>query len=103
MMFVTAGPHIYARDPETGEIVFLPDQGDIAPSNLFKGIAVGGGMVFYGTADAHVVALNEKTGEQIWSVPIGDSLPVRGRITLRPHSPPPANMFPARRPMPRAW
>ena len=35
-------------------------------------------MVFYGTADAHVVALNEKTGEQVWSVPMGDSLPVKG-------------------------
>jgi len=77
MMFVTAGPHIYALNPKTGEIVWT-HEAQIAPSNLFKGIAVGGGMVFYGTADAHVVALNEKTGEQIWSVPMGDSLPVKG-------------------------
>jgi alcohol dehydrogenase (cytochrome c) len=77
MMFVTAGAHVYALDPKTGDTVWS-HQTEIAPSNLFKGVAVGDGMVFYGTADAHIVALNEKTGAQLWSVPIGDSLPVRG-------------------------
>jgi quinohemoprotein ethanol dehydrogenase len=77
MMFVAAGAHIYAFSPKTGETVWA-HQAEIPPSNLFKGVAVGGGMVFYGTADAHVVALNEKTGEQMWSVPMGDSLPVKG-------------------------
>src|ERR1700735_3269176 len=58
-MFVAAGAHIYAFNPKTGDIVWA-HQAEIPPSNLFKGVAVGGGMVFYGTADAHIVALNEK-------------------------------------------
>ncbi len=77
MMFVTAGAHVYALNPKTGDVVWT-HQAEVAPSNLFKGVAVGDGMVFYGTADAHVVALDEKTGDQIWSVPMGDSLAVRG-------------------------
>ncbi|HEX4507396.1 MAG TPA: PQQ-binding-like beta-propeller repeat protein [Alphaproteobacteria bacterium] len=77
MMFVTAGAHVYALNPKTGDVVWT-HQAEIAPSNLFKGVAVGDGLVFYGTADAHIVALDEKTGEQKWSVPVGDSLPVKG-------------------------
>jgi quinohemoprotein ethanol dehydrogenase len=77
MMFVSAGAHIYALNPKTGEVTWT-HQPEIPPSNLFKGVAVGGGMVFYGTADAHIVALNEKTGAQLWSVPMGDNLPAKG-------------------------
>jgi quinohemoprotein ethanol dehydrogenase len=77
MMFITAGSHIYALNPKTGEAIWT-HQAEIPPSYLFKGVAVGGGMLFYGTADAHVVALNEKTGAPLWSVPMGDSLPVKG-------------------------
>jgi len=77
MMFVTAGPHIYALDPKTGDIVWT-HLAEVAPSTLFKGVAVGDGLVFYGTADAHIVALDEKTGAEVWSSPMGDSLPVKG-------------------------
>jgi quinohemoprotein ethanol dehydrogenase len=77
MMFITAGAHIYALNPKTGAAIWT-HQAEIPPSFLFKGVAVGGGMLFYGTADAHVVALNEKTGQPLWSVPMGDSLPVKG-------------------------
>ena len=33
-----------------------------------EGVAVGDGLVFVGLSNAHVVALREKTGEQVWDV-----------------------------------
>jgi alcohol dehydrogenase (cytochrome c) len=76
VMYVTAGSHVYALNPKNGDVIWA-HKTDIAPSFQFKGIALGGGLVFYGTADAHIVALNAKTGEQVWSHLIGDQLPAR--------------------------
>lgn len=75
-MFVTAGTHVYALDPKTGDIIWSHET-DVAPSFQFKGVTVAEGLVFFGTADAHIVALDEKTGKEVWSTLIGDNLPVR--------------------------
>ncbi len=76
MMFVTAGPHVYALNPKTGETIWTA-QPEVAPSMLFKGVAVGDGKVFVGTVDASIIALDEKTGKQLWMTLIGDKLPKR--------------------------
>jgi alcohol dehydrogenase (cytochrome c) len=76
VMYVTAGSHIYALNPKTGDIVWTHDA-EIAPSFQFKGVTLGDGMVFYGTADAHIVGLNAKTGALVWSHLIGDQMPIR--------------------------
>src|SRR6185437_5059155 len=62
MMFITAGAHVYAINPATGEEIwnFKPEA---AASGMYKGVAVGDGMVFVGLSNAHIVALKEKTGE----------------------------------------
>jgi alcohol dehydrogenase (cytochrome c) len=70
-LFVTAGKHLYALNPKTGEELWVHDT-PIAPSFQFKGVATGDGLVFYGTADAHIVAVDAKTGKQAWSTLIGD-------------------------------
>jgi len=76
LMFVTAGPQVYALNPKTGETVWSVTP-EVAPSILFKGVAVGEGMVFVGTADASIIALDQKTGKHLWTQLIGDKLPKR--------------------------
>src|SRR5215471_8287290 len=38
-----------------------------------RGVAVGSGRVFMGTADNHMVALDQKTGQEVWSVNVEDT------------------------------
>jgi len=76
MMFVTAGPYVYALNPATGEEIWKTKP-DVPASMLFKGVAVGEGKVFVGTADASIFALDAKTGKLLWTTLIGDKLPPR--------------------------
>src|SRR6201996_1994479 len=46
-MFVTAGTHVYAFNPETGDVLWSYKL-DTPPIGLFKGVAVGQGLVFVG-------------------------------------------------------
>src|SRR5471032_179298 len=55
MMFVTAGPYVYALNPKTGEEIWKVKP-DVPASMLFKGVAYGEGKVFVGTADASMFA-----------------------------------------------
>ena len=78
MMFLTAGAHVYAINPATGEEIwnFKPE---VAASGMYKGVAVGEGMVFVGLSNGHIVALKEKTGELAWTGIVGDEPPVKGQ------------------------
>src|SRR5690606_20480980 len=37
-----------------------------------RGVSLYEDKVYWGTADAHLVALDARTGEQLWQVPTGD-------------------------------
>ncbi|MDB5396015.1 MAG: quinonprotein alcohol dehydrogenase [Rhodospirillales bacterium] len=76
MMFVTAGPFVYALNPKTGEEIWKYKP-EIPASMLFKGVAYGEGKVFVGTADASIFALDAKTGKFLWNTLVGDKLPPR--------------------------
>jgi alcohol dehydrogenase (cytochrome c) len=76
MMFVTAGPYVYALNPATGAEIWKMKP-DVPASMLFKGVAVGEGKVFVGTADASIFALDDKTGKLLWTTLVGDRLPPR--------------------------
>lgn len=76
-MFLTAGKHVHALNPKSGAPLWVHET-PIAPSPLFKGVAVGAGLVFYGTADARIVALDAATGALRWSTPIGEDGVKRG-------------------------
>ena len=80
MMFVTASTHVYALNPKTGEVIwtFTPP---VPPSNLYKGVAVGEGLVFVGLSDSRLVAVDEKTGKQVWEALVGDPQPPRTDLT----------------------
>jgi len=38
-----------------------------------RGVAVGDGKVFMGTIDSHLVAIDQKTGREVWKVAVDDS------------------------------
>jgi quinohemoprotein ethanol dehydrogenase len=76
-MFITAGAKIYALDPKTGQTVWIHKPS--APAHgLYKGVALGEGLVFAGLSNAHIVAIKQDTGEQVWQGLIGDE---RGPVT----------------------
>src|ERR1700733_9813234 len=70
-MFVTAGTHVYAFDPATGNVLWSYKL-DTPPIGLFKGVAVGQGLVFVGLMEGAVIALDEKTGMPVWKQAIAE-------------------------------
>ncbi len=77
MYATTAFNHVYAIDAKTGAQIwhYKHKMGPITtyccgPNN--RGVAVYGDMVYMGTLDAKLVALNAKTGKLVWDVQIAD-------------------------------
>lgn len=79
VMYVTTSfNHVYALNARTGEQIWhhKHKMGPITtyccgPNN--RGVAVSGDKVFMGTLDAKLVALDAKTGKQIWETVIADA------------------------------
>jgi alcohol dehydrogenase (cytochrome c) len=70
-MFVTAGTHVYALDPRTGDTLWTATP-DTPPFGLFKGVAAGDGKIFIGLMEGGMVALDQKTGAKVWQQTIVD-------------------------------
>ena len=77
MYATTAFSHVYALNAETGEQIwhYRHKMGPIAtfccgPNN--RGVAAYGDMVYLGTLDAKLVALDAKTGKVVWEQQIAD-------------------------------
>ena len=68
-MFVTAGADIFAIDPASGRVVWSYEP-PAPPSR--KGVAVGGGRIYVGLADATLIALDQRTGALLWRAEVGD-------------------------------
>lgn len=77
---------ITALNAATGEIVWqYTPRGGAKVSVLVKGAAAGEGMVFVGLNDAHVVAVDQKTGKEIWKAQAGaDPVPPGEFIAAAP-------------------
>jgi len=78
MLFITAGSHVYAFNPATGEQLWS-FQTEVAPSGMYKGVAVGGGLVYVGLGNGHIQAVEEKTGKLAWTGTIADDPPLKGQ------------------------
>jgi alcohol dehydrogenase (cytochrome c) len=78
LMFLTAGSHVYALDPASGDTVWSVKT-EAAPSGMYKGVAVGDGRVYVGLGNGHIVALSEKTGEIAWTGLVGDDPALKGQ------------------------
>jgi alcohol dehydrogenase (cytochrome c) len=78
VMFVTVPPNrVEAIDDRTGALIWAYDRSLPAHLSLCcgyqnRGLAVLGGTLFFGTLDAHLVALDIRTGRPLWDVTIAD-------------------------------
>lgn len=78
VMYVTTPyDHIFAVDAKTGKELWHYQYK--LGTNIFccgpnnRGVVVVGDKVLFGTLDAHLVALNKKTGDKIWDTEVADS------------------------------
>jgi len=78
MYVVTGNDDVFAMNARTGEILWERWSGidqkisTVCCGWLNRGLAMGEGMLFLGQLDANVVALDIKTGKEVWKSPIED-------------------------------
>lgn len=75
LIYVTTQYSTYALDAQTchqkWSYTYSPKGEE--PFNTNRGIAIAGGRVFRGTSDAHLIALDAKTGDLLWNIRPVDS------------------------------
>jgi alcohol dehydrogenase (cytochrome c) len=79
---------VFAINAETGKIIWkyfykLPEM-SIPYQRGSRGLAIGHGMVYFGTLDNHVVALDMKTGREVWDIEVEDVRQCGCNITSPP-------------------
>jgi quinohemoprotein ethanol dehydrogenase len=78
MYMVTGNDDVFALNAKTGEILWQrwswidPKITVVCCGWLSRGLAMGEGKLFIGQLDANVVALDIKTGKEMWKTPIED-------------------------------
>ncbi len=74
------GGAVYALDAKTGVVkwTFSPQGAGISALN--KGVAIGDGKVFVGLSNAHVAAIDMKTGKLVWDGLAGEDPPAAGQF-----------------------
>ena len=68
---------VVALDAETGELLWeyswpLPEVLYLAAGKVNRGVAILGETLYLGTLDAHLVALDAKTGKKKWAIQVAD-------------------------------
>ena len=77
-MFVTASPsRVEALNAQTGALIWkyfrdLPEDLVLCCGYVNRGLAVLGNTLFFGTLDAHLVALDMRTGQVKWDVEVAE-------------------------------
>jgi alcohol dehydrogenase (cytochrome c) len=78
IMYLTERPNdVMAVDAKTGKLFWIyrwtPDPGArVCCGSNNRGVAILGDTVFFGTLDAHLIALDAKTGKPIWNTVVAD-------------------------------
>src|SRR5580704_15200354 len=74
VLYLSAFDDVFALDGATGNLLWQYTYEPLPGYNRGRnfGVAVGDGKVFLGTRDAHVVALDAKTGREAWKVAADD-------------------------------
>ena len=78
VMFVSTPSHrVIAIDARTGTILWRyikeVDENVVAPHPTSRGVALYGDKVFFAANDAVLVALNARTGEQVWTAKVAEN------------------------------
>ncbi len=78
MYFVEGGNRVVALDAATGDALWIHQRQypeDISMSQAFsrtRGVTMSGNTIYWGTPDAHLLALDAKTGDTRWDIKTGD-------------------------------
>ena len=86
VIYLTGGANVFAFDARTGDPIWrwepAPEAGRV-PS--WQGVALGGGLVFFGTRSGEVIALDRDSGELAWATRVGSEVRTRGEsVTSAP-------------------
>jgi alcohol dehydrogenase (cytochrome c) len=71
---VTGANDVFALSVDTGEILWEhaahldPDLTSVCCGWTNRGVAIGDGKIFYGRLDGRLVALDQRTGSEVWSI-----------------------------------
>jgi alcohol dehydrogenase (cytochrome c) len=92
MYLITARAQVFALDAANGRVIWqyrypTPRAGIPGTFSDFiqnRGVAVGDGKVFFGTKDNFLVALDQKTGREVWKVSVDDTRQCGCNITAAP-------------------
>ena len=77
-MYVTQRPNdVMALDAKTGRLFWIyhwaPDPGaQVCCGSNNRGVAILGNTLFMGTLDAHLIAIDAKTGKALWNTVVAD-------------------------------
>jgi len=92
MYLISARAQVFALNASTGQVLWqyryptprpgLP--GSISDYIQIRGLAVSNGKVFFGTKDNFLVALDQKSGHEVWKVNVDDSKQCGCDITAAP-------------------
>ena len=87
MYLITARARVFAVNAATGREIWRYQYPEVSRNAGFvgnRGVAVGDGKVFFGTKDNYMVALDRKTGHQVWKVNVDDARQCGCQITAAP-------------------
>ena len=77
LYFPTPGGHAYALDARTGRTLWyysrpIPEMQGLCCGQVNRGMAMAGDKLFMATIDAHLIALDKKTGQLVWDSEMAD-------------------------------
>jgi alcohol dehydrogenase (cytochrome c) len=92
MYLISARSQVFALEAATGRLIWhyrYPTPRPGIPGSISnvvqnRGVAVGNGKVFFGTNDNFLVALDQKTGREVWKVSMDDPKQCGCNITAAP-------------------
>jgi len=76
LYYIGPNNRVFAVDAATGQEIWKyvtrldPKTKDIFFAAASRGVTVGRGKVFFGTLDGRAIALDQKTGKELWQVPL---------------------------------
>ncbi|MEX2299392.1 MAG: PQQ-dependent dehydrogenase, methanol/ethanol family [Bryobacterales bacterium] len=78
VMYISEPNEVHAIDARTGRSIWRWSRESAPPQNVViergpnRGVAVLGDLVYVGTPDAHLVALDARTGAQVWQAKVAE-------------------------------
>jgi alcohol dehydrogenase (cytochrome c) len=91
MYLITPRNHVFALDGATGRVIWQYKPATIRPGRpggmvyvLNRGLASAQGKLFFGSNDNFLVALDERTGREVWRVAVDDAKQCGCDITAAP-------------------